>query len=111
MDHRIVAGIGNIYASEALFKAGIHPARPALDLSPAACGRLAGAIRLVLEDALAAGGTTLRDFHAETGRPGYFSLQLKVYGRAGIPCDACGSLIRKMRLGQRSSFFCPVCQT
>ncbi|RXM21963.1 DNA-formamidopyrimidine glycosylase, partial [Citrobacter sp. AAK_AS5] len=90
----------------ALFKAGIHPARPAENLSPAECNRLADAIQLVLEDALAAGGATLRDFRRENGRPGYFSLQLKVYGRAGIPCDACGSLIRKMRLGQRSSFFC-----
>ncbi len=110
MDHRVVAGIGNIYASEALFKAGIHPARPAENLSPAECNRLADAIQLVLEDALAAGGATLRDFRRENGRPGYFSLQLKVYGRAGLPCDTCGSLIRNMRLGQRSSFFCPVCQ-
>jgi len=111
MDHRVVAGIGNIYASEALFKAGIHPARPAGNLSPAECGRLAGAILQVLEDALAAGGTTLGAFKRETGRPGYFSLHLEVYGRAGLPCGVCGSTILNMRLGQRSSFFCPVCQT
>lgn len=111
MDHRVVAGIGNIYASEALFRAGIHPATPAGHLSRARYDKLSAAIRQVLEEALAAGGATLRDFREENVRPGYFSFQFKVYGRAGEPCEVCGSPIANMRLCQRSSFFCPVCQS
>ena len=110
MDHRIVVGIGNIYANEALFRAGIHPALPAGGLSLARYRALATSIRQVLEEAIAAGGTTLRDFSDEKGRPGYFSLQLKVYGRAGDPCEVCGSPIESLRIGQRSSFYCRSCQ-
>jgi formamidopyrimidine-DNA glycosylase len=110
MDHRIVVGIGNIYANEALFRAGIHPALPAGDVSLARYRTLAANIRAVLEEAIAAGGTTLHDFSNEEGRPGYFSLQLKVYGRAGQPCTVCGAPIETSRIGQRSSFYCRHCQ-
>jgi len=110
MDHRAVAGIGNIYANEALFSAGIHPALPAGDVSLARYRKLAASLRQVLEKALSAGGTTLRDFSDEKGRPGYFSLQLKVYGRAGEPCEICGFPIETLRIGQRSSFYCRHCQ-
>ncbi len=110
MDHRIVVGIGNIYANEALFHAGIHPALPAGDLNLARYRTLATNIRQVLEEAIAEGGTTLRDFSDEKGRPGYFSLQLKVYNRAGEPCVVCGTPIETSRIGQRSSFYCCRCQ-
>ena len=110
MDHRVVVGIGNIYANEALFRAGIHPALPAGELTLAQYCTLVEKIRQVLEEAIAAGGTTLRDFSNEKGRPGYFSLQLKVYGRAGEPCEVCGTPIETSRIGQRSSFYCRSCQ-
>lgn len=110
MDSHVVAGIGNIYASEALFRAGIHPRTPALRLSAARCERLAGAIRTTLEEAIQAGGSSLRDFVGSDGRPGYFQHHYFVYGRAGAPCRRCGSPIRALRQGQRSSFFCPRCQ-
>ena len=110
MDHRVVVGIGNIYANEALFRAGIHPALPAGGLSLTRYHTLAASIRQVLEEAIAAGGTTLRDFSNEKGRPGYFSLQLKVYGRTGEPCEVCGAPIETSRIGQRSSFYCRSCQ-
>jgi len=110
MDHRIVVGIGNIYANEALFRAGIHPALPAGEVSLARYRTLAENIREVLEEAIAAGGTTLHDFSNAEGRPGYFSLQLKVYARAGQPCTVCGTLIESSRIGQRSSFYCRHCQ-
>jgi len=110
MDHRVVVGVGNIYANEALFRAGILPVLPAGGLSLDTYRTLAAAIRQVLEEAIAAGGTTLRDFTDEKGRPGYFSLQLKVYGRAGDPCEVCGAPIESSRIGQRSSFYCLHCQ-
>jgi len=110
MDHRVVVGVGNIYANEALFRAGIHPAVPAGDLSLARYRTLTTHIRQVLEEAIAVGGTTLRDFSDTKGRPGYFSLQLKVYGRAGKPCDICGNPLETSRIGQRSSFYCRHCQ-
>jgi formamidopyrimidine-DNA glycosylase len=110
MDHRIVVGIGNIYANEALFRTGIHPALPAGDVSLARYRTLVANIREVLEEAIAAGGTTLHDFSNEEGRPGYFSLQLKVYGRAGQPCTVCGTPVETSRIGQRSSFYCRNCQ-
>ena len=110
MDGGVVVGVGNIYANEALFLAGIHPQR--------ACGRigldrfrsLAGHIRAVLAAAIAQGGTSLRDFVQEDGSPGYFAQSLKVYGRTGEPCPTCASPIRQRRIGQRSSFYCPRCQ-
>ncbi len=110
MDGRKVVGIGNIYASESLFRAGIHPATPAGRLSHPRCARLAAAIREVLTQAVAAGGTTLRDFSHGDGTPGYFQLQCAVYGREGEPCPSCGTPIRHLTQGQRSTWFCPRCQ-
>ena len=110
MDSRIVVGVGNIYASEALFQAGIRPNTPAGRIGKERYRRLAEAVRQVLNAAIEAGGTTLRDFADEQGRPGYFSRQLAVYGRAGRPCLRCGAQIRHLRIGQRSSYFCPHCQ-
>ena len=111
MNSRIVTGVGNIYASEALHRAGIHPERSAGRISRARWDRLAVAIRETLENALAAGGTTLRDYASAEGRPGGFQAQCAVYGRAGLPCRACGAPIRAVRQGQRSTFYCPRCQT
>jgi formamidopyrimidine-DNA glycosylase len=110
LDGRIVAGIGNIYANEALFEAGIRPTRPAGRVPRARCERLARAIRATLRRALRAGGTTLSDFQNAAGRPGHFQLKLKVYGRAGEPCTVCGARIKARRLGQRRVFYCPKCQ-
>jgi len=110
MDQQILVGVGNIYASEALFRAGISPFTVAGALAPGRYRRLLGAIREVLAAAIAAGGTTLRDFRNEGGRPGYFSQQLQVYGREGEACGACGGAIRQQRVGQRSTFYCPSCQ-
>jgi formamidopyrimidine-DNA glycosylase len=110
MDAGIVAGVGNIYANEALFRAGIHPQRAAGRVAAARYERLAAAIRAVLAEAIEQGGTTLRDFYHGTGEPGYFRIRLAVYDRAGEPCVACGSPIRCIRLGQRSTYFCSRCQ-
>lgn len=110
MDGRIVVGVGNIYASEALFLAGISPSRPAGRIALARYDRLAGCIRQVLSAAIEQGGTTLRDFVGGDGKPGYFSQQLWVYGRAGQPCKRCGTTLRDKRLGQRSSVYCVACQ-
>lgn len=110
MDAGVVAGVGNIYANEALFRAGIHPLRAAGRISAARYERLATAIRAVLTEAIAQGGTTLRDFYHGAGEPGYFSLRLAVYGREGEPCPRCGQAIRCVRLGQRSTYYCPGCQ-
>lgn len=110
MDARVVAGVGNIYANEALFLAGIHPARAAGRISRSRYQDLARAVRRVLEDSLTQGGTTLRDFVNEQGQPGYFALQLRVYDRAGTPCPGCGQPLRTIRLRQRSTFYCPRCQ-
>lgn len=110
MDGRVVVGVGNIYASEALFLAGIRPGRQAGRLSRPACDTLAGCIRRILNDALTVGGTTLRDFVNGTGEPGYFYYNLRVYDRTGQPCRQCGTRVRERRIGQRSSFYCPTCQ-
>lgn len=110
MDAGVVAGVGNIYANEALFQAGIHPARPAGRVGRGAYERLAAAIREVLTQAIAAGGTTLRDYADPSGKAGYFVLSLQVYGRERQPCPKCGNAIRQARIGQRSSFFCARCQ-
>ena len=110
MDARVVVGVGNIYASEALFEAGVAPARPAGRISRARYGRLAAAVREVLARSIEAGGTTLRDFTEADGTPGYFARELRVYGRAGEPCVRCGEPVRVKTLGQRSSFYCPRCQ-
>jgi formamidopyrimidine-DNA glycosylase len=110
MDSRVVVGVGNIYASEALFLAGIHPGRSCARISARRYEHLAQTIKQVLAAAIEQGGTTLRDFSSADGRPGYFSLSLNVYGRAGEPCTGCGRPVRVRRIGQRSSFFCPHCQ-
>jgi formamidopyrimidine-DNA glycosylase len=110
MDPHVVVGIGNIYAAEALFAAGIRPGRAAGSVSRRRCLRLAGEARRILAHAIARGGTTLRDFIAPDGMPGYFEQELFVYGREGLPCKVCGALIRSKRIGQRSSFYCPRCQ-
>lgn len=110
MDSHIVVGVGNIYANEALFDAGIAPGRPAGRISLPRYERLAFAIRGVLARAIDAGGTTLRDFVHEDGSPGYFRADLKVYGRGGEPCRRCGRPLRETRLGQRTTVHCGACQ-
>ncbi len=110
MDGKVVVGVGNIYASEALFMSGIHPLRAAGRISPVRYEGLINAIRDVLERAIAQGGTTLRDFADSDGSPGYFAQELLVYGRAGQPCFQCGAEIRQKVIGQRSSFYCINCQ-
>jgi formamidopyrimidine-DNA glycosylase len=110
MDAHVVTGVGNIYASEALFHAGIHPQRAAGRISRARWDRLAASVRATLERALAAGGTTLRDFASAEGHPGWFQNECAVYGREGKPCRVCGTPIRQLRQGQRSTFYCPRCQ-
>ncbi len=110
MNANIVVGVGNIYANESLFHAGINPRTPAGRVSLARYEALAAAIKLTLAQALAAGGSSLRDFVHSDGGSGYFQQQYCVYGRAGLPCRVCGTPIRALRQGQRSSFFCPSCQ-
>ena len=110
MNGGIVTGVGNIYASEALFRAGIHPARSAGRISAARWDRLAHSVRATLERAIDAGGSTLRDFAGVDGRRGRYQQRHAVYGREGKPCPTCGTRIRTVRQGQRSTFFCPRCQ-
>ena len=110
MDSRIVAGIGNIYANEALFLAGINPDRKAGSVSRERYTKLVTAIKKVLKLAIKKGGTTLRDFINGEGKPGYFRNELKVYDRAGEPCPKCKTPIKVKRVGQRSTFFCSNCQ-
>ncbi len=110
MDNRVVVGVGNIYANEALFRAGIRPQLAAGKLSRERCARLAEDIRATLREAIAQGGSTLRDFVNSDGRPGYFQQHYWVYGRAGEPCRRCGTPVKQVRQGQRSSFYCPHCQ-
>lgn len=110
MDSRVVTGIGNIYANEALFAARIHPSRPAGRISRPRLDRLAAASRAVLSRALAKGGSTLRDYVGSDGAPGHFQLEYAVYGRAGEPCPACGAPVRVARQAGRSTFYCPSCQ-
>ncbi len=112
LDQRCIAGLGNIYANEALARAGVRPTSPAGRLSPARRARLAGAIRETLAEALTAGGTTLADggFVNASGEGGYFSVSLRVYGRAGHPCRRCGQAIARTALAGRSAYYCPRCQ-
>lgn len=110
MDAGIVVGVGNIYAAEALFAAGIHPRRAAGRISRRRYAALAGAIRDTLHRALEVGGTSLRDFTVGDGTPGYFGQELRVYGRAGQPCTACGTPLKSAVIGQRSTVWCPRCQ-
>ena len=110
MDNAIVVGVGNIYASEALFASGIDPRREAGAVSRARYAKLAAEVKRILAWAIERGGTTLRDFLNPDGAPGYFYRELFVYGRAGEPCRVCGTEIRQAMLGQRSTFWCPRCQ-
>ena len=110
LDGTVVAGIGNIYANEALFAAGVRPKRPAGRLTLEECRRLVRTVRTILGRAVKAGGTTLRDFQNHEGEPGYFQFKLKVYGLEGKPCQRCGKAIRHSQIGQRSAFYCTVCQ-
>jgi formamidopyrimidine-DNA glycosylase len=110
MNANVVVGVGNIYASESLFRAGIHPRRQAGRVSRARYGLLADAIRDVLARAIRAGGTTLRDFYGFNGQAGYFQLELDVYGRDDEPCRHCGRPIRHIVLGQRATYYCVDCQ-
>lgn len=110
MDNKLVVGVGNIYASESLFQAGIHPERPANSLDQEKSERLVACIKAVLQRSIDQGGTTLRDFLQSDGKPGYFAQQLNVYGRSGEPCRQCGTAIVTGRHGQRSTFWCPHCQ-
>jgi formamidopyrimidine-DNA glycosylase len=110
MNSRVIAGVGNIYASEALFHARINPLSPADGISLNRYRKLAEAIKRTLNLAIEAGGSSLRDFVNSDGKPGYFQQQYWVYGRAGKPCRECGTHIMQIRQGQRSSFYCPLCQ-
>ena len=113
LDQRLVAGLGNIYVCEALFRAGIAPHRAGFRLAPKRIKSLVPIIRDVLNEAIAAGGSSLRDFRQADGELGYFQHQFDVYGREGAPCNAsgCKSLIRRIQQSGRSSFYCPSCQT
>ncbi|MDQ1919926.1 bifunctional DNA-formamidopyrimidine glycosylase/DNA-(apurinic or apyrimidinic site) lyase [Massilia pseudoviolaceinigra] len=106
----IVVGVGNIYACESLFRAGINPKTPAARIGRERYNRLAEAIRLILSEAIVQGGSTLRDFIAVNGQSGYFQQTYFVYDRAGVPCRNCGAEIRQIKQGQRSTFYCVNCQ-
>jgi formamidopyrimidine-DNA glycosylase len=110
MDGHVVVGVGNIYASESLFHAGIRPGTSARRLTRPACTRLVAAIKRVLHAAIAAGGSSLRDYVGTSGELGYFQLQTQVYDRAGLACKRCGSVIRRSVQGQRATFYCVQCQ-
>lgn len=110
MDSKIVAGVGNIYATEALFQAHIHPETPAGAVTRAQFNKLVAAIKSILASAIKKGGTTLKDFTRSDGSPGYFSIELKAYGRAGEPCVRCKTPLTLIKLGQRSTVYCPKCQ-
>jgi formamidopyrimidine-DNA glycosylase len=110
MNSQLVVGVGNIYASEALFRARLRPGRAARSLTRADAARLVRAIRAVLRQAIRSGGTTLRDYLGADGAPGYFRQRLYVYERRGKPCRRCGTPVRAMTQGQRSTYYCPTCQ-
>ena len=110
MNSQLVVGVGNIYASEALFRARLRPGRAARTLTRADAARLVRAVRTVLRQAIRAGGTTLRDYLGADGAPGYFRQRLYVYERRGKSCRRCGTKVRAMTQGQRSTYYCPSCQ-
>ncbi len=110
MDARVVVGVGNIYASEALFRAGIHPARSAGRISGKRLRILAHHVKEILCEAIEAGGSTISDFVRVDGRPGYFAFEFDAYGRAGEACSRCGKAIRRIVQAGRSTFYCPGCQ-
>jgi formamidopyrimidine-DNA glycosylase len=111
MDNHVVVGVGNIYANEALFRAGIRPTRAANRVSRDRLGLLVDAVRTTLSSAIAKGGSTLRDYVDSRGEPGYFQLDYKVYGRGGLNCRICATALREVRQGGRATTFCPRCQT
>lgn len=110
MDGKVVVGVGNIYANEALFAARIHPATMANQLTENDCDLLKSAIKTILSQAIKAGGTTLKDFRKSDGKPGYFAQELTVYGRQGKSCIRCGCEIEHYKEAQRATFYCPICQ-
>ena len=110
MDQKVVVGVGNIYANEALHRAGVHPARAAGRVSEKRYVAVVAAVKHLLEAAITQGGTTLRDFVGGDGKPGYFAQQLNVYGRGGLACRRCSALLKDIRLGNRTTVFCPKCQ-
>lgn len=110
MDNKVVVGVGNIYANESLFIAGIDPRKPAGKVTKKRYLALAEIIKKVLASAIEQGGTTLKDFMQADGKPGYFAQQLLVYGRAGETCDACKTIIKSVTIGQRNTFYCATCQ-
>ena len=110
MNQKVVVGVGNIYASEALFLSGIDPRCAAGKVSKERYRKLVTSVRDILGEAISQGGTTIRDFEGTDGKPGYFRQQLRVYGREGQPCVTCHDPIRNIRLGGRSTFYCPKCQ-
>ena len=111
MDNHVVVGVGNIYANEALFRAGIRPQLAAGKLSRERCAKLTRTIKEVLRAAIKKGGSSLRDYVDSEGKQGYFQQHYFVYGRTGEPCRRCGSAIKQLRQGQRSTFYCPQCQS
>lgn len=111
MNAHIVVGVGNIYASEALFRAGVHPKRRAGRIARPRCDAIADSVKAVLRESIRVGGTTLRDFHGGDGKPGYFTQELRVYDREGEACVHCGAPIRHAVLGQRATYYCLNCQT
>ncbi|ANU37753.1 bifunctional DNA-formamidopyrimidine glycosylase/DNA-(apurinic or apyrimidinic site) lyase [Vibrio scophthalmi] len=110
MDNKVVVGVGNIYASESLFSAKVHPTRTAGSLTLAEWDSLVAEIKQVLTTSIKQGGTTLKDFAQADGKPGYFAQELQVYGKAGEPCPNCGEEIEALKIGQRNTFFCSYCQ-
>ena len=111
MDHHLLVGVGNIYATEALFACRIHPQRPAKKISPQECEALLAKVRQLLNQAINQGGTTLRDFVNADAKPGYFQQTLQVYGKNKKPCPDCRTPLESIHIAQRSSVFCPRCQT
>jgi formamidopyrimidine-DNA glycosylase len=110
MDQRIVAGIGNIYASEILFRAGVRPTRRAGRVTRAEIEKIAAAVPVILRAAIGSNGTTFRSYRDSRGQPGRFAARLRVYGREGKPCYTCSTPIKNLVVGQRASFYCPKCQ-
>ncbi|EOA6544505.1 TPA: bifunctional DNA-formamidopyrimidine glycosylase/DNA-(apurinic or apyrimidinic site) lyase [Vibrio vulnificus] len=110
MDNKIVVGVGNIYASESLFRSRILPTRATMSLSAEEWQRLVSHIKQTLQTAIEQGGTTLKDFSQADGKPGYFAQELQVYGKAGEPCPECGEAIQELKIGQRNTFYCSYCQ-
>lgn len=110
MDNQVVVGVGNIYANESLFSAGIHPKRPAGNISQQRMATLVGEIKAVLAFAIEQGGTTLKDFKHADGKPGYFAQELQVYGKGGEPCPRCDKTLSEMKIGQRATVYCSACQ-